>query len=285
CNAGFSLYPDNLIALREDKIILLTVAILIVLGGLGFLVIRDCGRFKFWEQNRVSRGRLSLHSRIVLYAAGVLIIGGGTLIAALEWNKTLAGLAFSDRIVCALFQSVTARTAGFNVVDMAQTQVSTRYVTMVLMFIGGSPGSIAGGIKTTTVVVLLCTMIAMIRGRKTMTLMGRSIAVRVMEESLAVFMLGLLVVGGLYGVLLVTEAQNLLMLRFTSDALLFDTVSAFGTVGLSTNIMPGLTVLGKLTIILCMFIGRCGPLTVALIVGMKETRQLLRYPEEDVMVG
>ncbi len=285
CNAGFSLYPDNLIALREDKVILLTVAVLIVLGGLGFLVIRDCGRFKFWKQNRLRRGRLSLHSRIVLYAAAVLIVAGSVLFASLEWNKTLSELSIADRLVCSLFQSVTARTAGFNVVDMSQTHSSTRFITMILMFIGGSPGSIAGGIKTTTAVILLCAMIAMIRGRKDVSLMGRTITVRVVEESLSIFLMGVVVVGVLYGVLLVTEEQNLLMLRFASDTLLFDTVSAFSTVGLSADVMQNLTLPGKIIIILGMFIGRCGPLTVALMVGIKETRQLLRYPEEDVMVG
>jgi trk system potassium uptake protein TrkH len=285
CNAGFSLYPDNLIGLREDKIVLLTVAALIVLGGIGFLVVRNCGQFKFWRENRLSRGRLALHSRVVLIMTAVLVFGGAALFAALEWNHTLAKLGWPDRLLCAVFQSVTARTAGFNVVDMAQTHAATRFMTDILMFIGGSPGSIAGGIKTTTVVILLSTMVAMIRGRREVVLMGRTIAVSVLGGALAVCMLGIVVVVALYGALLITEQQNLLQSTFTADALLFDTISAFGTVGLTTNIMPALTAPGKLLMILCMFIGRCGPLTIALVVGVKEKRQLLRYPEEDVMIG
>ncbi len=285
CNAGFALYPDNLIGLREDKVVLLILAVLIILGGLGFLVIRDLGRFKFWERNRLRRGRLSLHTRIVLLATAGLIAGGAALFALLEWNQTLSGMGSADRLMCALFQSVTARTAGFNVVDMAQTQAATRFLTEILMFIGGSPGSTAGGVKTTTVFVLLCMLIAIIRGRREITSLGRSLAGRVVEESLAVFLMGLVAVSLGYGCLLLTEQQSLLQLRFTAEALLFDTVSAFGTVGLSTNLLPGLTAPGKLLVILCMFIGRCGPLTIALMVGNKEKRQLLRYPEEDIMVG
>jgi trk system potassium uptake protein TrkH len=205
--------------------------------------------------------------------------------ALLEWNNTLAPLRITDKLNCALFQSITPRTAGFNVVDMAQTHAATRFVTMLLMFIGGSPGSAAGGIKTTTAVVLLFTMLAIIRGKRETIFKSRTISVRVVEEALSVFLLGIVVVGGIYGLLLVSEESALVAAQFTSEALLFETISAFGTVGLSTGILPGLTVLGKLFIILGMFIGRVGPLTMVLVVGLKDTRQLVRFPEEDVNIG
>ncbi|MBU1734800.1 MAG: TrkH family potassium uptake protein, partial [Verrucomicrobia bacterium] len=205
--------------------------------------------------------------------------------ALLEWDKTLAPLRVADKLNCALFQSITPRTAGFKVVDMAQTHAATRFGTMLLMFIGGSPGSAAGGIKTTTAMVLLYTMLAIIRGQRATIFKSRTISVRVVEEALSVFLLGIVVVGGLYGLLLVSEESALLAGQFTSEALLFETISAFGTVGLSTGIMPGLTVMGKLLIILGMFIGRVGPLTMVLVVGLKDTRQLVRFPEEDVNIG
>jgi len=285
CNAGFSLFPDNLIAVRDDKIFVLTMGALIILGGLGFLVINEFSVFKFWRENRLTRGRLSLHARVVVWATVVLIIGGWLLFALLEWNKTLAPLDVSNRLTCALFQSITPRTAGFNVVDMAQTHAATRFVTMLLMFIGGSPGSTAGGIKTTTAVVLLFTMLAIVRGKRDATFQRRTISIRVVEEALSVFLLSIVIVAGLYGLLLVSEENALVAAQFTSEALLFETISAFGTVGLSTGILPGLTVMGKLLIILGMFIGRVGPLTIVLVVGLKDTRQLVRFPEENVTIG
>lgn len=285
CNAGLSLFPDNLMAVRDDKIFILTIGALIIMGGLGFLVINEFLVLKFWRENRLTRGHLSLHARIVIWSSVALIMGGWLLFALLEWNKTLAPLDISNRLTCALFQSITPRTAGFNVVDMAQTHAATRFVTMLLMFIGGSPGSAAGGIKTTTAVVLLFTMLAIVRGKRDTTFQRRTISVRVVEEALSVFLLGLAVVGGTYGLLLISEEKALLAAQFTSEALLFETISAFGTVGLSTGILPGLTVMGKLLIILGMFIGRVGPLTMALVVGLKDTRQLVRFPEENVTIG
>ena len=285
CNAGFSLFPDSLAAVRDDKLFLLTMGALIVMGGLGFLVINEFLVFKFWRDNRLTRGRLSLHARIVVLASVALIMAGWLLFALLEWDKTLAPLRVADKLNCALFQSITSRTAGFHVVDMAQTHAATRFVTMLLMFIGGSPGSAAGGIKTTTAGVLLFTMLAIIRGKRETIFKSRTISVRVVEEALSVFLLGIVVVGGLYGLLLVSEESALAAAQFTSEALLFETISAFGTVGLSTGILPGLTVMGKLLIILGMFIGRVGPLTMVLVVGLKDTRQLVRFPEEDVNIG
>jgi len=285
CNAGFSLYPDSLITVRDDKLFILTMGALIIMGGLGFLVINEFSVFKFWRHNRLTRGRLSLHAKIVVLATVALIMAGWLVFALLEWDKTLAPLRVADKLNCALFQSITPRTAGFKVVDMAQTHTATRFVTMLLMFIGGSPGSAAGGIKTTTAMVLLFTMLAIIRGKRETIFKSRTISVRVVEEALSVFLLGIVVVGGLYGLLLVSEESALVAGQFTSEALLFETISAFGTVGLSTGIMPGLTVVGKLLIIMGMFIGRVGPLTMVLVVGLKDTRQLVRFPEEDVNIG
>jgi trk system potassium uptake protein TrkH len=158
-------------------------------------------------------------------------------------------------------------------------------MTVVLMFIGGSPGSTAGGIKTTTVVVLVFAALAMIRNRRNIVILGRTVSSGVVGAALSVFLISLVVVAGLFGLLLVTEQTSLVAGKFTFDVLLFDAVSAFGTVGLSAGIMPLLTAGGKLIIIAFMFIGRVGPLTLALFIGMKEQRDLVRYPEEDIIIG
>jgi trk system potassium uptake protein TrkH len=214
-----------------------------------------------------------------------LIIAGWISFAVLEWENTLSSLASSDKLVCALFQSVTARTAGFNVVEMAQTHPASRFMTMVLMFIGGSPGSTAGGIKTTTAIVLIFTSIAMLRNQRNIVILGRTISSGVVGVALSVFLISFLIVAGLFGLLLLTEQNSLMMGRFTFDCLLFDAVSAFGTVGLSSGTVTLLSSSGKLIMILLMFIGRVGPLTLALFIGMKEQRDLIRYPQEDVIIG
>jgi len=285
CNAGLCLYPDSLISLRADKVIVLTFAMLIVLGGLGFLVLRDLTVFKFWRRNKFERGRLTLHTKIVLFVSVFLLLAGWLMFGVLEWRSSLSSMTSSNRLIASLFQSVTARTAGFSVVSMAKVHPSTRFATLLLMFIGGSPGSTAGGIKTTTAIVLFFCVIAMIRGRSETVIFGRTISGRIVVGALAIFLLSVLVISFLYGLLLVSEQNNLVAQNFTANALLFETVSAFGTVGLSTGIMPGLSTIGKLIIIICMFIGRVGPLTVALIVGMKGERQIVRYPSEDILVG
>ena len=283
CNAGFSLYPENLIGLRDDKIFLLTIISLIVLGGMGFLVLTEF--YYEWRARLKKHMILSLHSRMVVVCSLFLIVAGWLSFAAFEWGNTLSRLTTSDKLICALFQSVTTRTAGFNVVDMAQVNPAARFMTVVLMFIGGSPGSTAGGIKTTTAIVLVFTALAMIRNRRNIVILGRTVSSSVVGTALSVFLIGLIIMAGLFGFLLITERNNMCAGRFTFDALLFDTVSAFGTVGLSSGAVPLLTAAGKLIIIACMFIGRVGPLTLALFIGMKEERELIRYPEEDVIIG
>lgn len=283
CNAGFSLYPDNFIGLRSDKIFLLTISLLIVLGGIGFLALSEF--YYKWRGFKKNIMPLSLNSRIVLVGSVFLIIAGWAAFAVLEWSNTLAPLKITDKLVCALFQSVTARTAGFNVVDLAQACPATNFITIVLMFIGGSPGSAAGGIKTTTAVVLVFTALAMIRNRRDIVILDRTISAGVVGAALSVFIIGIMAVLSLFGLLLITEQGNLSAGAFTFDALLFDTISAFGTVGLTTGTVPLLTAAGKLIIIAGMFIGRVGPLTLALFIGMREERELIRYPEEDVIIG
>ncbi len=285
CNAGLSLQPDSLAPFRGDPVVLGTVGPLIVLGGLGFMVINEFSGFRFGRATRLPRLRLSLHARVVVWMSLALIAAGAVLFGALEWRQTLAPLSPAQRPLAALFQSVTARTAGFSAVDLAQARPATRFVILLLMFVGGSPGSTAGGVKTTTAVVLIATMAAMIHGRRETVLLGRTLDRRVVEEAVSVFLMGIGVVAGLYGLLLLTEEASLAARGFGAEGLLFEAVSSFSTTGLSTGIVPRFSEAGKLLVVLGMVVGRVGPLTMALMVGLKEARHPIRFPEADVTIG
>jgi trk system potassium uptake protein TrkH len=286
CNAGFSLRPDNLIPWREDSVILMTLAALIVLGGIGFLVLHDLSSIRFWRRDLILRGRLSLHTRIVLKATAVLIVAGWVLFAWFEWGRTLAPLAPVDKVLVALFHSVTPRTAGFNAVDMALVHPASLWVTLLLMFIGGSPCSTAGGIKTTTIAVLFRVALAMITGRREIESHERTIPAKTVREGLAIFMLSVALVTVAFVALLLIENPPILSASASAaDELLFEAVSAFGTVGLSTGITPFLSEAGRLVIILLMFVGRVGPLTLTLTISRRGVRQAVRFPEEEVIVG
>lgn len=283
CNAGFSLFPDNLIAVHQDPVYILTVALLIVSGGVGFLVLHNLSHYKFWERNRLKCGRVSAHSRMVLQTSLALIIIGALLYGAQEWEHALASRSTSEKCLGALFQSVSTRTAGFNVVAMTEQTEPSRFLTMALMFIGGSPGSTAGGIKTTTLLVLILTIISMIRSRNA-TLYGvRAIPDTIVREAIAIFLLGSFFVAGIFGLLLLTEMPP--TGGCAAFPLLFETISAFGTVGLSLDLTPQLSALGRLLIIVAMFVGRLGPLTIVLIVGSSGRSDHIHYPEEEVVVG
>lgn len=286
CNAGFSLWPGNLCPFREDPVILLAISALLIVGGLGFLVLYDMSSLRFWRKNRLTRGRLSLHTKVVLKTTAILIGGGWVLVALVEWDNTLALLTIPDKLVVSFFHAVTPRTAGFNAVDLTMMRPATLFLTMLLMFIGGSPGSTAGGIKTTTLAILCRVTLAITRGRGAVESHGRMINQRVISEALSIFLLGAVLVITAFGLLLVIEDLPLLAGGFSmADELLFETISAFGTVGLSTGITGSLSSTGKLIIMLVMFVGRVGPLTLALIVGRRAIRQAIRLPEEELIVG
>lgn len=283
CNAGFALYPDNLASFHNDPIYLLVIMALLVTGGLGFLVLHNLASIKFWRRNRMTRGRLSLQSRIVLTATFWLILSCWAILLAAEWHYGLQGRTLTDKLISTLFHSTAPRTAGFNVLDMYSLTEVSRFATMLMMFIGGSPGSTAGGVKTTTIVVLILTIIAMLRGRRETEMHGRTIPVTIVREALVIFMLCLLLILSSYGILLLTE--HIPSGSNKAEQLMFETVSAVGTSGLSLGITPSLSAAGRLVIIVCMFIGRLGPLAAALIIGNTEVSQRLRYPEEEVVVG
>jgi trk system potassium uptake protein TrkH len=285
CNAGFSLFPDNLIGVRDDPWIILTLAFLLISGGLGFIVWHELTEIKFWRIKTL-RGTLSLHTRLVLVTTGVLVAAGFLGFRALEWRHTLDGLPYWNRVLAAFFQGVTPRTAGFNLVDMGQVTPQTLFMTMGLMFIGGAPCSTAGGIKLTTIIVMVLTLRTMIRGRRDVYFADRTIPDSAVREGLAIFVLSLFQIGLVFAVLLFTENLDAVVGRFGMvDAVLFETVSAFGTVGLSTGLTPSLSLSGQVALSVLMFLGRLGPVAIASIIGRKVVQQRVRYPEEYVLLG
>lgn len=285
-NARFALYENNLTDFRSDPLYILTISSLVVLGGLGFLVLSNLSTVRFWSRDLVTRGRLTLHSRSVLGTTAVLLVVGWALFLLLERNNTLAGMSPAGKCLCALFHSVSPRTAGFNVVNMADLTPLAFFETMFLMFIGGSPASTAGGIKTTTTLVLILTVLAMLRGKNRTQLRHRTIPDEVVREAIVIATLSILMIVFVFCILLVSE-HIVYPLRYVSmaDALLFESVSAFGTVGLSTGITPMLSPIGKLCIIALMFLGRVGPVTLSLVVARRQGGDTLHYPEEDIIVG
>jgi trk system potassium uptake protein TrkH len=288
CNAGFSLFSDNLMRYRSDLATNLVVTGLIVIGGLGFLVNMEL-RDQLLVRLRGQRApRLTLHTRIVLVVTAALLVAGtfGFLIA--EWRNLLEGLPLSEKLLVAWFQGVTPRTAGFNTVDYGKAATPTLFFTIFLMFIGASPGSTGGGVKTTALGLLLALLRARYSGRGRAMLFGRTIPNPVMDRALSVTLLSWVLASAALLLLAASElgVQPHAEARPQFIQLMFETVSAFGTVGLSTGITPALTPPGKLLIVLLMFVGRLGPLTVALAAGRRRAdRARFRYAEENVMVG
>lgn len=287
CNAGFSTFSDSLVGFQGSPVVLGTVMLLIVAGGLGFLVLEELRHLA--TENREGKGpRLSLHSRLVLRVAALLLVGGWVVFTVLEWSNTLAYLPVADRLVNGLFMSVTPRTAGFNTVDYSATTVSSNFATILLMSIGGAPGSAAGGIKTTTVAVIGLLALARLRGRTVASIGFRSLPVETVQRAVGLFVVA-------FG--LVTAAI-LLFAFFELGAssgpehgrflgLMFEAVSAFNTVGLSMGETGGLSNASRLLTIFLMYVGRVGPLSFAAAISLTPERSSseFRYAYEDVIIG
>ena len=224
------------------------------------------------------RERLSLQTKLVLTVTVLLIAIGTILILAAEWNESLAELPLSTRIIAAYFQSVTTRTAGFNTINIGGLTNACYLLMMVLMFIGASPGSTGGGIKTSTFGIFLGSVWSMLRGRDSVEMFKRNVPRDIVNKAFSVIILALMLLGTFGFVLLFTQKGN-------PVHLLFELLSAFGTVGLSAGVTPRLTTLGTAVIIMTMFIGRIGPLTLALAVGQRRESVAYEYPDEAVMIG
>lgn len=272
-NAGFDLFGNSLVRFQNDIVINLTIMILIVLGGIGFSVILDI------YTNHAKR--ISLHSWIVIRATGVLIVAGAIIFFLLEFNnpETIGNLGVQGKFLSSLFQSITPRTAGFNTVDISALRDTTKLWLIVLMFIGASPGSTGGGIKTTTFVTLMLSIYCMLRNKCQITVHERSISKDILQKAVAIFTLAIMWIIFVTGLLTITEQADFI-------TLLFETVSAFGTVGLSLGITSSLSFMGKLLIILTMFIGRVGLLTIAFAIGQgSNIGNQAKYPESKIIVG
>lgn len=281
CNAGFSSFPENLVALRHSPLIVWTLMVLITLGGLGYMVLFEAvGRGWTALRRRPPVSVLwTLHSRVVLRASAVLTFGGGAVLALIGLGDP--ALSLGGRVLHGLFQSVSARTAGFNTVDIGALPLPGLLILILLMFIGGSPGSCAGGIKTTSATVWLARLWARLSGRDTVTILKRRIPVDLVRR--ATLLIAVATLWNAAGVMLLSATEGS-RAGVRLEQLIFEQISAFGTVGLSTGITPTLTTLGKLWITVTMFVGRVGPLTVALVV-MAHPHKLYEYPTERVMIG
>ncbi len=284
CNAGFAFFADSFTGYRGDWVVNLVVCFLIVSGGIGFLVLSELKRqFPF---NRRSWSRLSLHSKLVLFVTLVLLLVSGVSITLMEWHNTLAPLSYPQRILAGFFQAVSARTAGFNTIAIDAMANETLFLLMILMFIGASPGSCGGGIKTSTFAGLVVLGISRLRGREEAQVFHRTISAASIARAISVVLVSAAVVALATLVILMTELGEVShsMSRGKFLEYMFEVVSAFGTVGLSTGVTAGLSAAGKLVLSLVMFTGRLGPLVIAMAVSRSSAPRYY-YAQEDIMSG
>lgn len=287
CNAGFSLFPDSLIGFRDNPLVNLTVMGLIILGGIGFLVIRELIQVaRARARKRSQRPKLSLHTKLVLVASSFLIVYGAAMIGWLESDHSLAGMPLIEGFWTALFQSVTARTAGFNTIDLNAFRAPTVFMVIFLMFIGASPGSAGGGVKTTSMALFFAVFYSRLRGNQHTSLFRRTIPEEVITKALALVLLAIILIAlALFGLMIVqsSDLAHENMREFLGYT--FEAFSAFGTVGLSIGATAKLNSLGKLIIIVLMFVGRVGLLTMAFAIAGRTRRHAPRYAEESIMIG
>ncbi len=274
-NAGFDLFGEfrSLTGYVTDPMVNAVATGLIILGGLGFVVLSDLVEFPKIK-------RLSLHSKVVLSMTCFLLFTGTLVIFIFEYTntKTLTPLNFTGKVMASFFQSVTTRTAGANTLDIAGLRQASQFFIVLLMFIGGSPGSTAGGIKTTTFTTLVGAMIAMVRGKEDIILFRFRLAQDRIYKAITLTITALILIIVVSMILSTTEDYPFLMI-------LFETTSAFGTVGLSTGLTPHLSVVGEIMIMLTMFVGRLGPVTMAYALGNTNTKKLYRHPEGKIIIG
>lgn len=285
CNAGFSLYPESLVRFQRETFVPFVFMGLIVLGGLGFMLIDE---LRMWSYRKV-RGipmKMSLHTRVCLTMTGILIAAGAAMIFILEKSNLLEGMSPKEQMVNAFFMSITTRTAGFNLIEIPSLTNATLFLVMWLMFIGGCPGSAAGGVKVTTIAVLFAVIKNNIVGAST-SLFHRKIPSSAVIRSLSSFAAGFF--GIIIATLLFLMSEHIGVSHLESQKgfldMLFEITSAFGTVGLSTGITSTLTSLGKFFVVFMMFAGRVGPLTLGVLFLSNKKRASFEYIEEDIVIG
>ncbi len=274
CNAGFTLFSDSFMSYRANLGVNLIMSSLIILGGLGFVVVTN---LLVWVYSRLKgeKGSFSLQSKLVLLVSAILIATGMGLILV---GGTTENLSFKEKLLGAYFQSVTARTAGFNTLNISGLSISSAFLLIIFMFIGASPGSTGGGVKTSTFATLIFTIKSMAQGKNRVEVFRRTIPALIVYQALCVVILAL---GWI--------AISIFILTLTENApfinIIFEGLSAFGTVGLSRGLTPNLTSVGRVVIIISMLVGRIGPLTLALAIGRRKISELYEYPEERIMIG
>ncbi|MGH7139717.1 MAG: TrkH family potassium uptake protein [Pirellulales bacterium] len=280
CNAGLALQDASLAGSRADPLVNGTVIALIVLGGIGFPVIRDVGEAlrsrkpRRWES-------LSMHSKMMLIGTASLLTGGAGLFLALERNNVLAGMPWGEKLLVAAFQSATTRTAGFETVPMAHLTNATLFCLMLLMIVGGGPGSTAGGFKVSTLMVLVCHAWAKLRGRRRVNFFRRSVAPHTLDSAMAASLLFTTVAAVALVCFLVIEqadAPHRAGANVFLDAA-FEVCSALGTVGLSTGITPELSTSAKAVLIVLMFLGRLGPISAFVALARSDRRERVEFPK------
>lgn len=278
CNAGFDLMgmfapSSSLVTVNNDPIVILTISLLIVFGGLGFIVwmdMRQC-HFKF--------SALTVHSKLTIITTSVLLLGGTVLFLIFEYNNTLNGMNFGTKMLNAFFCSVTPRTAGFNSVDIASMSPSSKMLTIMLMFIGGSSGSTAGGVKTTTIAVLFLCLISNMRNKDEINAFDRQITLGTVRRAVSVSFINFIEI--IIGVFIISIAQGNLPIT----DVFFECTSAMGTVGITTGITPQLNIISQMVIIILMYIGRLTSLIFALSFVATKQKTTTQKPKGYIMVG
>lgn len=274
-NAGLALYPDSLTRFATDPWICVTVCLAVLAGGLGFPVW-----IELWRHSRGMLHRWSLHAKITLSTTALLLVLGTVAITTLEWNNpdTLGRFGVGGRLLTGFFHAVMPRSAGYNVLDVGEFRPGTLLVNDILMFIGGGSASTAGGIKVTTFALLAFVTLTEIRGEPTVHVMGRKVPATAQRQALAVALLSV-------GTVMVATLFLLTTTPFGLDVVLFEVISAFGTVGLSTGITPHLSGAATVVLTLLMFLGRIGPITLASALALREHTRRYELPEERPIVG
>ena len=283
CNAGFTVDPGGLTAFANQPLFIVEMGVLIILGGLGFMVLYNFCTIKFWRRSLIKQGRLSLHTRVVVWSSVAFVVAAFVMVLICELPRSLSDFPLKEKLAIAFFQAVTPRTSGFTVVPLEAMHPFTRFFSEVLMFIGASPGSAGGGIKITTFVVFLFTVHSYCRRRREVVLSKRTIPPETIREALIITFTFLFCIALTAAALLATESGRA---GYDFEKLLFEAVSAVTTTGLAfSDTTAALSVPGRFVVMLAMFVGRLGALTVVLMIAGDDAPETVRYPKEDILVG
>ena len=283
CNAGFTIDPGGLTAFAGQPLFIVEMGVLVILGGLGFMVIYNFCTIKFWRRSLIKQGRLSLHTRVVVWTSLAFVSAAFLVVLACELPNSLVDFPWPHKFAIAFFQAVTPRTSGFTVVPLELMHPVTRFFSELLMFIGAAPSSAGGGIKITTFVVFLFTVHSYCHRRREVVLSKRTIPPETIREALIITFTFFFCIALTTAALLITEYGTR---SYDFEKLLFEAVSAVTTTGLAfTDTTAALSLPGRFVVMLAMFVGRLGALTVVLMIAGDDAPETVRYPKEDILVG